>query len=579
MSGHRRSKHREEIIAIDLGTKTTKAVLVRRKGEEYFLRNYVLTEAPSVDKAFSRSVWAEHIRKVGRALGSATRRVALALGPTSTIFSQADLPAASPSDLRKMVKLSPKNYLQQELPDHVFDCYVTPGEDGEGGGRLRRRSRVLVAAARRSLIEDLVDGAWDAGYVVEQITLGQVATADAFTAAYPESPVDTVAFLDIGFRHSTISISFQGRLALVRVVHIGAEQLADVLQQASARGQVSMQDEEDNPTLDALQISVQKAIRGLAKEVDASIGFFLSQNDAPVHQVYVSGGSARSNLILQTLEVELGVPCRAWNPALALKTEGAAAARAGDLEYEAPQLTVAVGAALGLLNQDLVGINLLAERVEAAAWRRRDPVRRVRWLAMAAVIGMGIWAGWLTFQIWRADALAREADQQLKLVQEGPNHPMADSRLANSLESLTAALKLQGSQRFLFADVLNALQYLDMPSIQFYRLHLDRVVTRVEPPRRRARRGEEATVVAEKGKVTEHFVLRIHGKNYGDESQISLLIKALETQEQFGRWLDSSRPILLTEIVDRQIDPGNPLVGFSRFGVECRFKERVFVDE
>jgi hypothetical protein len=77
--------------------------------------------------------------------------------------------------------------------------------------------------------------------------------------------------------------------------------------------------------------------------------------------------------------------------------------------------------------------------------------------------------------------------------------------------------------------------------------------------------------------VSEHFVLSIHGKNYGDESQIKRLIRALETQEQFSRWLDG--PIRLTEIVDRQIDPGNPLQGFSRFGVECRFKERVFVYE
>jgi Tfp pilus assembly PilM family ATPase len=83
-----------------------------------------------------------------------------------------------------------------------------------------------------------------------------------------------VAFLDIGFRHSTISISYRGRLALVRVVNIGADQLADVMQQATARGSMSSQEEDENPALDALQVSVQKAIRGLAKEVDASIGFF-----------------------------------------------------------------------------------------------------------------------------------------------------------------------------------------------------------------------------------------------------------------------------------------------------------------
>jgi type IV pilus assembly protein PilM len=580
MAGRRRSKRREEIIAIDLGTKTTKAVVVARSGEDYSLRNYVLMEAPSAEKAFSRSVWADHVRKVGKALGSTTRRVVLALGPTSAIFSQTELPAASPSDLRKIVKLSPKNYLQQDLPDHVFDCYVTPGEERETGGRMRRKARVLVAAARRPLIEDLVDGAWDAGYVVEQITLSQVATANAFAAANPEeAPSETAAFLDIGFRHSTISILLRGRLALVRVVNIGAEQLADIMQQASTRGPAAGLEEDDNPGLDAMQVSVQKAIRGLAKEVDASIGFFLSQNDVPVHQVYVSGGSARSHLILQTLEMEMGVPCRAWNPALTLKQEGLAASRGGDLEYEAPQLTVAVGAALGFLDPELDGINLLAERAEEAAWRRRDPVRRARWLAGFAVFGMALWAGWLGFQAWRMDAYVREAGEELRMLQEGPNQPLLDSQVTSDLERRTAALGVHAVQRFLVADVLNELQFIDIPKIQLFRFQFERVVNRIEPPRRRARRGGGEEEPAEPTRVTEHFVLRMQGKNYGDESQIGLLFSALESNEQFSRWLDASRPILLTEIIDRQIDPGNPTQTFARFGIECRFKERTFVYE
>ncbi len=578
MSGAR-SKRREEIIGIDLGTKTTKAVLLRRKGDDYYLRNYVLMEAPSADKAFSRTVWAEHLRKVGRALGSATRRVALALGPTTTLFTQTELPAAAKSDLRKMIKLSPKNYLQQELPDHVFDCYLSLGEEGEGGGKARRKTRVLVAAARRSLIEDVVDGAWDMGYVVEQITVSQVATVNAFTAANPDSPIEAAAFLDIGYRHSTISISLHGRLALVRVVNIGAEQLADVLQEASSQGPATGQEEEDNPALDALQVSVQKAIRGLAKEVDASIGFFLSQNDLPVHQVYVSGGSARSHLILQTLETELGVPCRAWNPALMLKQEGPAAARAGDLEYEAPQLTVAVGAAVGLLNPDLGGLDLLSEQVEEAEWRRRDPVRRARWLGVTAAVALMLWAGWLVFRIWSTEALARETEEKMQSLQGGPNRLMADSRVVNELDHLSSELHTQSEQRFLFANVLNALQFLNLPDIQLYRLEIERVINRIEPPRTRASRAGTAAAPKEKTKVTEYFVVRIQGKNYGDQSQINRLIETLESQHEFSRWRDATRPVLLTEIADRQVDPSNPARVFTRFGVECRFKERVFVYE
>jgi hypothetical protein len=128
-------------------------------------------------------------------------------------------------------------------------------------------------------------------------------------------------------------------------------------------------------------------------------------------------------------------------------------------------------------------------------------------------------------------------------------------------------LAQHGIQRFLVANVLNALQFIEVPQIQLYRLQIERVVTRNEPPsgapaeeKRRSRR-------TEKTKVTEHFVVRIQGKNYGDERQIQLLFDALENQEQFREWLDPNQPITLTEIMNRQVDPSNPTLGFARFGM------------
>jgi hypothetical protein len=153
-----------------------------------------------------------------------------------------------------------------------------------------------------------------------------------------------------------------------------------------------------------------------------------------------------------------------------------------------------------------------------------------------------------------------------------------DSQVATDLERRTSTLGIHGVQRFLVADVLNALQFIDVPEIQFHRFEFERVVTRVEPPRRRARR-EEEDVAEEPTKVVEYFVIRIQGKNYGDDSRIGMLFSALESDEQFGRWLDGSYPILLKEMVGRQVDPTNPTQSFARFGVECRFKERVFVYE
>ena len=70
---------------------------------------------------------------------------------------------------------------------------------------------------------------------------------------------------------------------------------------------------------------------------------------APSREVYVSGGSARSEMILEMLRAEMIVECKVWNPTsfLQLALPGQ---QAVEIEHVGPQLTVAIGAALAAIN-------------------------------------------------------------------------------------------------------------------------------------------------------------------------------------------------------------------------------------
>jgi type IV pilus assembly protein PilM len=576
----RRRAQREEIVAIDLGTRTTKAVLVRRVGDAYLLLNYAMVDAPSMEQALSRGVWADHLRKVLRGLGGATRRAVIAVGSGSVLLTHADLPPAAPSDLRKVIKLSPKAYLQQDMPDHVFDCHVgSMADEGAevGGLKPRRKSRVLVASARRSYVEDLADGARDAGLALEGITPTSVATANAFRATSAEELTDPVALLDVGFRSSTISILHEGDLALTRVVNVGAEMLSAALDQAN-QGWAQEQPEEENSLSDTLQASVQKAISGLAREVDASIGFFLSQFDRPVSQLFVSGGSARSHFILQTLEMELGLPCRSWNPAGGLQLR-LPRSKAGEIEYEAPQLTAAVGAVMGRLDGELIQVNLLAERQEALEWRRRNPVRRLSWAAALLLMGMLAWGGWLGWQIWEAQQEVRQVEEQMTALRMNASQPLADSQRATELDRRREALMQHEQQRYLVAGMLDALQYVMVDGIQFHRMAVERQLRRIEPPRLSARQ-RRAGVVGEneeKAETREQFILRIQAKNYEEDPRhVSRLIDSILGHAYFQERLHAQDPVRLVEVQSQQVDPAQPTRKFQMFTIECRFAERVF---
>ena len=158
---------------------------------------------------------------------------------------------------------------------------------------------------------------------------------------------EVIALVDIGFKHSSISILLNGELMLSRVVGIGGDRLTNGV--AEALGVSYAEAEGIKVGLpDEVQSTMVTLLAPLDRELRASIDFFEHQQDKPVAQVFVSGGSARSDYIIQILQTELMLPCVRWNPTsflnMALPPQQMA-----EVEQIAPQLAVAIGAALSVL--------------------------------------------------------------------------------------------------------------------------------------------------------------------------------------------------------------------------------------
>jgi type IV pilus assembly protein PilM len=130
---------------------------------------------------------------------------------------------------------------------------------------------------------------------------------------------------------------------LNRVVGIGGDRLTSGLAEtlaisyAEAEGiKVGMPSEVESTLLPLLT--------PLGRELRASIDFFEHQEDKTVSQVFLSGGSARSEFIVQSLQTELMVPCVSWSPTSSVSLD-LPPQQIGEVEQVAPQLTVALGAA------------------------------------------------------------------------------------------------------------------------------------------------------------------------------------------------------------------------------------------
>lgn len=244
--------------------------------------------------------------------------------------------------------------MQQDLPGHVFDCHVgelahpsKPNGKPKDAGASQKQ-KVLVAGARKQFVEDMAQGARGAGLVADGIVPGLIGPVNAFERAQPELYAkEAVALVDIGFKNSSICILQEGELMLSRVVSIGSDKLTLGLSEALG---ISYAEAE------GIKIGMPSEVQGqletllvpLGRELRASIDFFEHQQDRAVTQVFLTGGSAQSEFIVQKLHQELMVECKILNPIPCLQME-LPPEQTSEIEQVGPQLTVALGTALAVL--------------------------------------------------------------------------------------------------------------------------------------------------------------------------------------------------------------------------------------
>lgn len=344
-------KKRDQILAVDLGGRVTKAVHLQRRGDGLALCGYAVLDAPIFEKTISADLLADHLKVVGKALPTKNKLLCLAVSSNDALVRPIEMPRIPMDEMRLVLKNNSRNYLQQELTNHVFDCFVLPSDyqskspDPKAGGAAAQKQKILVTSAKKQLIDEFVSGARAGGFLADSIIPGILGPVNAFEMAMPEVfAKESVALVDVGFKSSSICVLQEGELVLNRIVAAGGDRFTTSISEsmnisyAEAEGiKIGMPQE--------VQSVLETVLTPLGRELRASIDFFEHQHDKVVSQIFVSGGSTRSQMILESLQAELMVECKTWNPASFLRLE-LTPEQTTELEEAGPQLAVAIGAAL-----------------------------------------------------------------------------------------------------------------------------------------------------------------------------------------------------------------------------------------
>ncbi len=357
------AKRGTSVIGIDLGKHIFKGVVLQRKGDERFvLTNYASHQVPeNLDTADQLGTEIKHLLKE---LGGSAKGCAIAVSDPASLLRIIEQPDTPVDLLRSALRLNGLNVLNQECRDFVLDCAPVSASGNGGNGHAVNgdgedsaptrvsngnvQKKYLVGGMLRPTVKQISEATTKARIPAHLLQLAPICSFNAFELAYPEIfAKDTFLLLDMGHLQSTVMIGSKKELVLIRSVEYGGKHLTAALTADGALDADAahlLMREGDAGIGDICRLSLSR----LATEVRNSIGFFEGQREETIHRIFVSGGLARTESILQMLSDELSLPCEIWDPLETCEVALPADKRQA-LPNEFVSLNVACGAAFEYL--------------------------------------------------------------------------------------------------------------------------------------------------------------------------------------------------------------------------------------
>ncbi len=305
-------------VGVDIGRHTLKAVSVTRRGQhQVAITNYSTRVA--TDVFASPEQLQQHVRLLLREVNAGSLPCGVVVSGQDSMTRIIEQPPTPPKLLREGLRLNSQLLLNQDCQHFVLDCdYAKLNDAVEAGAPTQAPNlqprHYVVAGLPRPRVEQISEAFKKIKNppVVLQVT--PIALLNAFDYAYADvSSGEAFVLLDLGHSESTVIIGCRREMVLVRTIDFGGESIINALAGSGAVDRetaITMLKEGDAGIIELLanEISI------LAREVAASIGFFEGQREETVRRVFVCGGPARADALLQVLSDSLDMTCELWDP-------------------------------------------------------------------------------------------------------------------------------------------------------------------------------------------------------------------------------------------------------------------------
>lgn len=307
-------------VGLDIGSSSVKAVALKRAVHGYKLLGLAAEEVPREADAASRSrAFQKVLALVSHDKGL---RIVTALAGPDSVLRVVVLPRMSRGELRAALSFEAEKYIPFKWEEVHLDFVIL--QDLPAG-----RMEVLLAAARRTLLEEHLKPLQLAGIKPSAVDLEPLAIANAWQMTHPpgepelKEGQEAAVLIYLGAQVTHLVFFLHSRFRFSREISMGGEAFT----QAIAQGlQVDAKEAERikcRPTSSDAQVRpfLEPLWERWLTECRATFDFYETHFGQKVAQVFWGGGCARLLGFKAWLEENGGFPIKEWNPAQGLFSE------------------------------------------------------------------------------------------------------------------------------------------------------------------------------------------------------------------------------------------------------------------
>jgi|GEM_PF-3745749 hypothetical protein len=215
-----------------------------------------------------------------------------------------------------------------------------------------------------------------------------------------------------------------------------------------------------------------------------------------------------------------------------------------------------------------IHLNLLAEQQAEALAKQRDPVKRSIWLGGVLISLVLISWVYLHLRVWLIKEQFAAAETEWQTIVTNYNQLVAITNQINECEKKMAALSKLSTNRFLWAPILNVLQYSDLQNIHLTSIRVDQKIV----PNVITKKIGDKTL--RQTNYEELVTMNIDGKVYGPQPiDYVSKFKASLINSSYLKNLGRTNEINLKNIQKIEDTTGGSAEksNVSSFNIECKF--------